>query len=147
MKNMDIPEDLKELFNNQRFCVLATADSGHPYTNLVSFAIINSQKTILFATRRQSNKYKNISSESRTAFFIDNRINDPDDINMAKTVTAMGNSKEVSENKSEKLKKYLDKHPYMKDFVEDPNCALMECDVNRYVFVKDFEVVKEIRLK
>jgi nitroimidazol reductase NimA-like FMN-containing flavoprotein (pyridoxamine 5'-phosphate oxidase superfamily) len=146
MIDIDIPEDLEALLNNQRFCVLATTNSGHPYTNLVSFAATNDLKTILFATRRQTNKYKNISSESGTAFLIDNRINDPGDIKMAKTVTALGNSKEVSVNKQEKLKTYLDKHPYMKDFVEDPNCALMECDVNRYVLVKDFEVVKEINL-
>jgi general stress protein 26 len=142
MDDIDIPEDLTDLISNQRFCVLATADSGHPYTNLISFAITDDLRSIIFATKRQTNKYKNITSESRTALLIDNRGNDPDDIKKAITVTALGHSKEVDQGKDGKLKLFLDKHPYMKDFVEDPDCALMELDVNKYIYVKEFEVTK-----
>jgi general stress protein 26 len=146
MNDIDIPEDLTELINKQRFCVLATADSGHPYANLVSFATTSDLKSILFATKRQTNKYRNISSESRTALLIDNRGNDPDDIKQAIIVTALGHSKEVNQGKDDKLKLFLDKHPYMKDFVEDPDCALMELDVSKYIFVKEFEVTRSFEI-
>ncbi len=146
MNDKDIPEDIKELFENQRFCVLATADSGHPYTNLVSFATTNDLKKIFFVTRRQTSKYKNITSESRTSLLIDNRLNDPNDIMKAITVTALGYSREVDDDKSEKLKIYLDKHPYMENFVKDPDCALMEIDVSKFIYVRGFEVVKDIEL-
>lgn len=146
MNEMEILDDLRGLFENQRFCVLATAASGHPYTNLVSFAATSDFKKIFFATRRHTNKYKNISSESRTALLIDNRDNNPDDIKKAITVTALGHSKEVNANKNEKLKIFLKKHPYMKDFVEDPNCALMEFDVSRYIYVRQFEITRSIEI-
>lgn len=144
MSGSEIPPKIRELLEKQRFCVLATADSGHPYTNLVSFATTDDLKKILFATRRQSNKFKNIASESRTALLMDNRGNEPEDIKNAVTVTALGLSKEVSEDKDEKLKIYLRKHPYMKDFVRDPDCALIELKVTRYVYVREFENVKSI---
>jgi general stress protein 26 len=146
MNEMTVPDDLKGLLENQRFCVLATTDSGHPYTNLVSFAATEDLKKILFATRRQTNKFKNISSESRTAVFIDNRGNSPDDIKKAITVTALGHSKEVGEGKKEKLKIYLDKHPYLEDFIQNPDCALMELNVSNYIYVKEFEVKSDIKV-
>ncbi len=34
----------------------------------------------------------------------------------------------------------------MENFVKDPDCALMEIDVSKFIYVRGFEVVKDIEL-
>ena len=78
---------------------------------------------------------------------IDNRSNRESDFHQAAAVTATGIVKEVegSEKKS-LLKLYLSGHPYLKDFVSSPTCALLRMDVETYYVVRQFQNVMELHL-
>jgi general stress protein 26 len=146
MKDNQLLRDIKDLLNIQRFCVVATTFEGHPYMNLVSYANTDDLHTILFATLRNTRKYKNIILDPRTSILVDNRKNSPNDLKEAVTVTALGKSKEVDFDKEKKIGAYLNRHPYMREFISNPNCALIEVNVEKYIYVSKFQDVKVIEL-
>lgn len=146
MKDDQLLKDIKNLFKTQRFCVVATTFEGHPYANLVSYANTDDLHTIFFATLRNTRKYKNIISDPRTSILVDSRQNSPNDLKKAVTVTALGKSKEVDFDKKKKIGTYLSKHPYMREFISNPDCALIEINVEKYIYVSKFQDMKVFKL-
>jgi len=141
-------EFLKDLFSSQRLAVLATQSRKQPYGNLVAFMATNDLKHLLFATTRATRKYANISSNPRIAMVVDNRSNREADFHQAAAVTATGVVKEIEgpeKNRFQKL--YLAKHPYLKEFVSSPTCALLRMDVETYYVVRQFQNVVELHIK
>ena len=146
-KASPLREFVKELFSSQRLAVLATQGQKQPYGSLVAFMSTADLKHLVFATTRATRKYANISNNPRVAMVIDNRSNRESDFHQAAAVTATGIVKEVegSEKKS-LLKLYLSGHPYLKDFVSSPTCALLRMDVETYYVVRQFQNVMELHL-
>ena len=103
---------------------------------------------LVFATPRATRKFENLTADPRASMLIDNRSNQVSDFREAMAVTAVGRVKELSGNqKSRTLKLYLGKHPYLKEFVESPACALLQLEVHTYILVERFQKVLEWRLK
>lgn len=141
-------EFLKDLFSSQRLAVLATQSRGRPYGNLVAFMATDDLKHLLFATTRATRKYTNISRNPRIALVVDNRSNQESDFHQAAAVTATGVGKEiVGPEKARFQKLYLSKHPYLKDFVSSPTCALLKVEVETYTIVNRFQNVVELHIK
>jgi nitroimidazol reductase NimA-like FMN-containing flavoprotein (pyridoxamine 5'-phosphate oxidase superfamily) len=142
-----IRKRLKKLLSSQRLAVLATHSLGQPYGSLVSFAVTDDLKEILFATIRSTRKYANLSADARVAMVIDSRSNRDTDIHRAVAVTVTGRAEEVVPPEKEPfLKLYLKKHPYLKEFVQAPTCALLRVRVESYYFVSRFQDVTEIHV-
>jgi nitroimidazol reductase NimA-like FMN-containing flavoprotein (pyridoxamine 5'-phosphate oxidase superfamily) len=147
-KTAQLKEFLKDLFSSQRLAVLATQSKKQPYGNLVAFMATNDLKHLLFATTRATRKYANISSNPRIAMVVDNRSNQEADFHQAAAVTATGVVKEIEgpeKNRFQKL--YLAKHPYLKEFVSSPTCALLKVEVETYYIVNRFQNVVELHIK
>jgi len=144
MEDEDLLGELRRLLNSQRFAVVATSHNGHPYTNLVSFALTDDLRSILFTTSRKTRKFRNIMEDPRTSVLVDNRENKPSDITDAQSVAAMGMSAEVIGAKQEKIALFLDRHPYMADFANNPDFALVEVHVEKFQFVRNFQDVEFI---
>ena len=139
---------LKELFSSQRLAVLATQDKRQPYGNLVAFMATEDLKHLLFATTRATRKYTNISRNPRIAMVVDNRSNQEADFHQAAAVTATGLVKEVEDSERERFQRlYLSKHPYLKEFVSAPTCALLKVEVETYYVVNRFQNVMELHIK
>lgn len=139
---------LKDLFASQRLGVLATYGEGQPYSSLVAFAATNDLKYLVFATTRATRKYANLSAESRVAILIDNRSNQDSDFHSATAVTALGKAEEIDKReKNQFLRLYLDKHPYLAEFVNSPTCALLKVSVDRYYMVNRFQNVMELHMR
>jgi nitroimidazol reductase NimA-like FMN-containing flavoprotein (pyridoxamine 5'-phosphate oxidase superfamily) len=139
---------MRQLFNSQRFAVLATQRQGQPYANLVAFAASEDLKSIYFATARATRKYANISADSRVTMLIDNRSNQDSDFSKAAVVTVTGKAREVpAERREEVLVAYLAKHPMLEEFVRSPSCALMRVQVETYYLVQRFQNVMELHVK
>jgi nitroimidazol reductase NimA-like FMN-containing flavoprotein (pyridoxamine 5'-phosphate oxidase superfamily) len=139
---------LKDLFSSQRLAVLATQKKGQPYGNIVAFVATNDLKHLLFATTRATRKYANISENPRVAMVIDNRSNQEADFRQAAAVTATGVVEEVKGSEKEILLRfYLSRHPYLKDFVSSPTCALLKMNVETYYVVRQFQNVTELHIK
>ena len=141
-------EFLKDLFSSQRLAVLATQSSRQPYGNLVAFMATNDLRHLLFATTRATRKYDNISKNPRIAMVVDNRSNREADFHQAAAVTATGVVKETEGPEKDRFQKlYLAKHPYLKEFVSSPTCALLKVEVETYYVVRQFQNVVELHIK
>ncbi|MCJ7683600.1 MAG: pyridoxamine 5'-phosphate oxidase family protein [Desulfobacteraceae bacterium] len=139
--------ELTQLLNDQRLAVLSTHSAGQPYASLVSFAATADLRQLLFATTRATRKYANLTSDSRAAMLIDNRSNEEADIHSAMAVTATGVVGEISDiERVEALTPYLEKHPYLKEFVNSPSCAFLRLTVRTYFLVRRFQNVVEIHM-
>ena len=147
-KTSQLKKFLKDLFSSQRLAVLATQSNKQPYGNLVAFMATNDLKHLLFATIRATRKYANISENPRIAMVIDNRSNQETDFQQAAAVTATGVVKEVEAPEKETLLRlYLSGHPYLKDFVSSPTCALLKMNVETYYVVRQFQNVTELHMR
>ena len=145
MKNTEeLPELVESLLASQRFAVIATQSEGQPYSNLVAFAEADNLRSLLFVTSRDTKKYSNTAANRRVAVLVDNRANQPSDLNRALAITALGTIEEVTTDSKDYLSGiYLSKHPQLEYFLRKPSNALMKVDVTEYV-VASFEIVRHL---
>jgi nitroimidazol reductase NimA-like FMN-containing flavoprotein (pyridoxamine 5'-phosphate oxidase superfamily) len=147
-RTAQLREFLKDLFSSQRLAVLATQNRRQPYGNLVAFMATDDLKHLLFATTRATRKFVNISKNPKVAMVVDNRSNEESDFHQAAAVTATGVVKEIMGPEKARFQKlYLSKHPYLKDFVSSPTCALLKVEVETYTIVNRFQNVMELHIK
>lgn len=147
-KTSQLRKFLKDLFSSQRLAVLATQSRRQPYGNLVAFMATDDLKHLLFATTRATRKFVNISKNPKVAMVVDNRSNEESDFHQAAAVTATGVVKEIMGPEKARFQKlYLSKHPYLKDFVSSPTCALLKVEVETYTIVNRFQNVMELHIK
>jgi hypothetical protein len=111
----------------------------------VAFAATDDLKHLLFATSRDTSKYRNLMTESRVAVLVDSRSNQDSDFRNAIAVTARGIAKEAKGNQKARLVEiYLAKHPQLADFVNSTENALIKATINDYV-ISTFSNVTTLR--
>jgi nitroimidazol reductase NimA-like FMN-containing flavoprotein (pyridoxamine 5'-phosphate oxidase superfamily) len=136
---------IRELLESQKLAVLSTLGHIQPYSNLVAFAATPDLKYLLFATTRATRKYANLLANRRVSILIDNRTNEAADFAEAAAVTVLGQAEEMQGAElTQLLPLYLGRHPYLRDFVTSPTCALFRVSVERYILVTRFQDVREI---
>lgn len=131
------------LFGEQRLAVLSTAEEEKPYGSLVAFASTEDLKHLLFATTRATRKFGYLSKNPKVALLVDSRKNTAEDFQHASAVTALGVVEETEKTGS-LYNVYLEKLPYLKEFVASPTCALIRVTVNKYIIVQNFQTVTEV---
>jgi nitroimidazol reductase NimA-like FMN-containing flavoprotein (pyridoxamine 5'-phosphate oxidase superfamily) len=146
--NQELLDRIRALLQAQNCGVLATHGSEYPYTTLVGYASSPDCREVLFATIRDTRKYSNIRKSANVSLLIDSRVNRVADFQDAMALTVLGRAREL-DKKSENacLALYLDKHPYLEDFVNAPNCSLIKIAVARYILVDHFQNVMEYTLQ
>jgi nitroimidazol reductase NimA-like FMN-containing flavoprotein (pyridoxamine 5'-phosphate oxidase superfamily) len=136
---------VQDLLAGQPLAVLSTHQAGQPYSNLVAFAADPELEHIFFATTRATRKFANITADPRVALLIDNRANQEADFAEAAALTVLGSAREVhGPEKEQGLELLLAKHPYLRDFVSAPTCALLKVKVAKYILVSRFQEVREM---
>ena len=146
--NQEIQRLLSELFDAQRFGVLATENDGQPHTSLMAFAPTDELASLVFVTARHTRKFGNMQRNRRVAFLIDNRANRTTDTREAVAVMARGRVEEIAgPEKDEATGVYLKRHPSLKTFVASPDCAVMRLRVDVYEIVKGIASIKEWRIR
>jgi general stress protein 26 len=142
-----LKQTVAELLSSQQLAVLSSFGNEQPYASLVAFSATEDLKNIIFATTRSTRKYANLSSEPQVALLIDNRTNEQRDFSYAVAATALGRAAEVREPlRKSFLDMYLRKHPYLREFVSSPTCALLTVSVEKYYVVTRFQNVQELHL-
>ena len=138
-----IPERLKMLDSQEYFSVLATQNKNQPYTSLVNFAMTADCKTIIFATPRNTQKYRNIIKTKSVALLIDNRSKKIKNLMGTEAVTVVGNARPVKKGKSRDAfaSIYIKKHPDLAEFINAPSTALIVVEAKLYLHVSQFQTV------
>jgi len=141
-----LKEKLGKLFFATKLSVLATDHDGSPYTSLVAFAASDDLREILFATSRDTRKYRYLQDNSRVALLVDNRSNLVEDFRDAMAVTILGRATELTgAERDHSLSIYSEKLPDLAEFVSSLSCALFRVKVSSYSLVEEFEKVSEYR--
>jgi nitroimidazol reductase NimA-like FMN-containing flavoprotein (pyridoxamine 5'-phosphate oxidase superfamily) len=142
-----IRRNLGELFSSQSLAVLSTHRDGQPYASLVAFAATEDLKHLFFVTSRTTRKFTNLSADCRVAMLINSSQNQAADFHRAISVTVVGSAEEISgSDKEVHLRHYLNRHPYLQDFVRSPTCALVQVTARSYYLVKNFQNVMELHI-
>jgi nitroimidazol reductase NimA-like FMN-containing flavoprotein (pyridoxamine 5'-phosphate oxidase superfamily) len=124
---------LKEVLGTQYFAVLNTLGQGLPYSNLVSFAVTDDLRSLVFVTGRKTQKYKNIQDNRNISLLIDNRTNKPSDTSRAIAITVIGTAREEINDKDLFQVILLARHPQLKHFMEAPDSAIMLVTIREYI--------------
>jgi len=142
-------QEIGWLLDSQKLAVLSTrTPEGHPYVSLVAFASAADLKCILFVTPATTRKYANLRADPRVALLIDSRSNQDADIHHAMAVTALGSAQIVEKDQARGfLDRYLAKHPHLEEFAKAPTSAWIRVHIHRYVHVKNFQTVMELRMQ
>ena len=136
---------LKEVIGTQYFAVLNSLGDGLPYSNLVSFAISEDLRSLVFVTDRNTRKYRNIQENKNISLLIDNRTNQPSDVSQAIAITVIGTAGEETENKSSLQAIFLGRHPYLQQFVHNPNSAMILVIVSEYI-IAGFDKTQRVNI-
>jgi uncharacterized pyridoxamine 5'-phosphate oxidase family protein len=132
---------IKELIDSQHLAVLSTVSGVRPFSYLVFFAATSNLEQMVFATERNTQKYRSIAANSNVSLQIDNR--EPVDGVEAAAITVLG---QATEDASKRLKQVLlRRHPALGAFLDKPDCALMRVKVEKYVFAH-FAEAREVLL-
>jgi general stress protein 26 len=125
--------NLKKIIDSQNFAVLNSVGKGLPYSNLVSFVVTGDLRSLIFVTDKDTRKYNNIKENNNVSLLIDNRTNRPSDIAEAVAITAIGQAREDLDSNQSYRDIFLIRHPYLKDFIDDPNTVLIIVEVSEYI--------------
>jgi nitroimidazol reductase NimA-like FMN-containing flavoprotein (pyridoxamine 5'-phosphate oxidase superfamily) len=141
--SISVPDRLRSFNKNQYFCVLATNDNGQPYTSLISFAIAPDLKRVIFATPKDTSKYKNILKTKNVAILIDNRSNTKKNLMTTEAITIIGTARHIRRGKirDELAAVYLKKHPDLEEFIKSGTTALIVVEAIRCILVSKFQTI------
>jgi len=140
-------ELLCDLLEEQSLGALATFSEGKPHASLIAFASTEDLRQIAFATTNGTRKFDNMIANPEVDFLVDNRRNDIADFNDGLAVTAHGTVREPEgEERRNLMELYIDRHPYLNDFVSSPRVALMVIDVLEYSIVSQFQNVMKVNV-
>jgi nitroimidazol reductase NimA-like FMN-containing flavoprotein (pyridoxamine 5'-phosphate oxidase superfamily) len=138
-KKITIKEYIETILKTINFAVLATEGNGQPHVSLVAITPIGDCRQLVFATYRNTLKYRNLESNGKVAVLIESRVVDENDPGKRIVLTIIGNAEEISITKNEAVyRAHLKRHPEMESFMLSSDCALI------LVTAQSFQVVNGI---
>ena len=135
------------LFKSQTLAVLATTSESRPYCNLVAFAETNDGKSLVFATNRNTSKYKNLLNNQQVSLLIDDRTNLNAEFGSQVAITALGWAEEISLDEMPGwVALLIAKQPALNTFIKGADVALFRVRVSDYI-IAGFESVERLHLE
>jgi len=144
-KQITIKENIEGTLKSCRFAVLATEGKGQPHTSLIAITPFESSRQLIFATYRNTLKYRNLTNNSKVALLIENGDADMKDLQGNTVLTIIGHTEEINiaENK-EAYQAHLDLHPEMKSFMRSSDCTLFLVIAQSYQVVNGIDDIRWI---
>lgn len=135
-----IREYVADAFRTNRLGVLSTEGNGQPHASLVTITPMDDFVHLIFATYRNTAKYRNLSNNGKVAILFENRstksFSQPDIV----VITAFGHAKEVDVAVSDSIRQaHLLLHPELESFLLDTECVLFQVKVNAYQMVRGID--------
>jgi len=132
----------------ERYAVLATEAAGQPQADLMAFAAVAEGRRLVFATRRDTRKLRNLADNDRVAVFIDHARHEFLRAPRRLGITAVGVAHEVNAaRRGEALQAYLRRNPDLEAFADSPECTLVEVDVESYRIASGVDRVEHCRVE
>jgi nitroimidazol reductase NimA-like FMN-containing flavoprotein (pyridoxamine 5'-phosphate oxidase superfamily) len=120
-------DKMKALVKQKDICVLATVSGDKPYCSLMAYVTDEDCRKIYMATRKQTSKYKNLLYNPSVSLLIDTReehLGSRRNEAKALSVTGVYESIEDAEKEAFFRARLLERHPHMREFMDDPDTEL-----------------------
>ena len=145
MTNQKHKQKIHKLLTQEKTGVLATQSSDFPYTSIIAFIASEDLKTIIFATKRRTQKFKNIQFNDKVSLMVDDRKQELSDFSATTTLTLLGYASQVE--KEQYKTGFLKSHSQLKEFINHSDCVMMKIEVDSYILVQNFQQVTTIKSK
>jgi len=125
-KQSTIKEYIEGALQTSRFAVLATEGNGQPHTSLIAITPFGSFRQLIFATYRNTLKYRNLVHNSKVAVLIESGDVNMKGLKESVVLTIIGYTEEISKEENEAAyQAHLKRHPEMESFMLSSDCALI----------------------
>ncbi len=130
---------------NQRVGVLATTMDGKPYASLMAYDIKDDLSQIVLVTRRDTRKFREITSSPQVAFLWDTRSHTDTFFTATIVVTAEGIAVEAEASDYPALRtSFIKRQEQLTEFVNAADTVFLVITVTQYDVVTEFESVKTL---
>jgi hypothetical protein len=146
---MNDPESImvkvKRVVQDNQTAVLCVQEAGEPFGYLIAIAFNDDLKFVVFGTPKESRKSRLLTDDGHVALVVDNRPQKGKKTAEVEVFTAIGVAKLVTSEPDRKLCQNLLKnnHPDIGDFIDSPLTEFFQVDMNRYIYVSNFQDVVE----
>jgi nitroimidazol reductase NimA-like FMN-containing flavoprotein (pyridoxamine 5'-phosphate oxidase superfamily) len=145
-------ESMKALVREKDICVLATISGTRPHCSLMAYTANDSCLEIYMVTHRRTTKYQNLMKNANVSLLMDTReehrgAGRPH----GKALTVSGTFEPIIDTEKRKAvrAKLLERHPHLKNFVNDPDAEPICIKVTSFLLLDGltnahFENVQDI---
>jgi len=138
-------ETIEHVLKLNKYAVLSTEGNGQPHTSLVAITLFENFRHLIFATYRNTLKYRNLSHNNKVALLIDSRIANIETLQKSIVVTIIGHAEEISKAENEAAyRAHLKRHPEMESFMLSSDCVLFRVIAKSYQVVNGIDEVRWI---
>ena len=136
-------EYIEDVLKLNKFAVLATESGGQPHASLIAITPFGDFRKLIFATYRNTRKYRNLSHNSKVAVLIERGDVNMKDLQESIVLTIFGHTEEISIAENEvAYQAHLKRHPEMKSFMLSSDCALILVIAQSYQVVYGIDEIK-----
>jgi len=147
-KQRTIKGYIVSVLQSSRFAVLATEGDGQPHASLIAITPFGNFRQLVFATYRNTLKYKNLTNNSKVAVLIENEIVNINGLTENVVLTIIGQTKEISfSDKEPAYRAHLMRHPEMESFMLSSDCAIIMVIAESYQVVNGIDDIRWITAK
>ena len=144
-KQSTIKEYIEGALQTSRFAVLATEGNGQPHTSLIAITPFESFRQLIFATYRNTLKYRNLANNSKVAVLIESEDVNMKGLQKSIVLTIIGHTEEISIAENEAAyQAHLKRHPEMESFLLSSDCALILVIAQSYQVVYGIDDIRWI---
>jgi heme iron utilization protein len=137
-----IKEYIESVIKTSSFAVLATDGEGQPHASLIAITPFGNLRQLIFATYRNTIKYRNLSHNNNVAVLIEGRLKG---LKENVVLTIIGHTEEISIEENEgAFHAHLKRHPEMKSFMLSSDCALILVIPRSYQVVNGIDDIRWI---
>ena len=145
-KQSTLKEYIEVVLKTSNFAVLATEGNGQPHTSLIAITPVENYRQIIFATYRNTLKYRNLSDNNKVAVLIEGEFFNRKGLKESVVLTIIGHTEEISISGDEAhYQSHLYRHPDMESFMLSPDCVLIRVIAHSYQLVHGIEDTSWIR--
>ena len=145
MNTLNTKTLVEKALNSVKLAVLATEHDGQPHTSLIAITPFENLRQIIFATYRNTLKYRNISHNNKVAVLIESEGGKRKVLQKSIFLTIIGHAEEISTDENEAAyQAHLKRHPEMESFMLSSDCALIRVIAQSYQIVKGVDDIRWI---
>lgn len=144
-KQGTIKEHIEGVLNTCGFAVLATEGNGQPHTSFIAITPIENFKQLIFATYRNTLKYRNLSHNNKVAVLVEEEHVNTKGLKESVVLTIIGHTQEISREENEaSFQAHLKQHPELESFLLSPDCTLILVIAQSYQVVLGIDDIRWI---